>query len=84
MNRSFVCFAYVEKGERTFNENVFKNPDLTLTDLAAELKIPPNRLSFLRWQKSNLDKESFFYSTTRRKTAGWFMGVIICQIIMRN
>jgi len=48
MDRSFVCFAYVEKGERTFNENVFKNPDLTLTDLAAELKIPPNRLSFLR------------------------------------
>ena len=48
MDRSLVCFAYVEKVERTFNGNVFINPDLTLTDLTAELKIHPNRLSFLR------------------------------------
>ncbi len=40
------CRYLVEKVEKKLDDGAFKNPDLTLSDLASELGVHPNRLSY--------------------------------------
>lgn len=54
----------MKRAEKSFDEGAWQNPDLTLSDLAAELRVHPNRLSYAI---NHCSKVSFRYYLNSRR-----------------